>query len=167
MKKQTQSDTKQKIITAFLDLMREIEFDDINVKEIALKANVGRATFYRHFKQKQDIVIVLFENFVKKHENFFSEYNNYHDLVCCILSLCKKNVDLFRIIQKSKMSYLLFDYINNAVSSLFKKNGLGTDKYTSAVHAGSIFGICSKWIANDCADAPTVLCNTICAIPIC
>lgn len=49
MKKQTQSDTKQKIITAFLDLMREIEFDDINVKEIALKANVGRATFCRHF----------------------------------------------------------------------------------------------------------------------
>ncbi|WP_303871384.1 TetR/AcrR family transcriptional regulator [Acetobacterium wieringae] len=48
--------TRQLIQDAFTSLMRENEFNDITVKDIAERATVNRATFYAHFVDKFDIL---------------------------------------------------------------------------------------------------------------
>lgn len=54
--------TKHYIVQALFKLMNENEYDKISVIDIVNKAGVGRATFYRHFKKKEDIIIYFFEH---------------------------------------------------------------------------------------------------------
>ena len=43
------------ITEALLDLLAEKELDKITVSEITAKAEVGRVSFYRNYKTKEDI----------------------------------------------------------------------------------------------------------------
>lgn len=49
--------TKQALRTALLELIREKGYDSISVEEITRRANLGRATFYLHYKDKEDLLI--------------------------------------------------------------------------------------------------------------
>ncbi len=94
------------IIDAFLELMNEKKYADINIKEICLRAGVSRQTFYTHFQTKENVIASLMkytcvhpeEAFIKNGKmsielmsNIFADfiYNNFdllkllidHDLV--------------------------------------------------------------------------------------
>ena len=49
--------TKRKLITAALELIKENGFDIINVEDITRKAGVAKGSFYTYFKRKEDIVL--------------------------------------------------------------------------------------------------------------
>ena len=53
----TAQETKRKLITAGLELLKENGFDAINVEDITRKAGVAKGTFYTYFKRKEDIVL--------------------------------------------------------------------------------------------------------------
>lgn len=49
--------TRKLLLEALFSLIREKPFDSIAVKEILDRANVGRSTFYMHFRDKQDLLV--------------------------------------------------------------------------------------------------------------
>ena len=49
--------TKRKLISTALELLKEKGFDAINVEDITKKAGVAKGTFYTYFKRKEDIVL--------------------------------------------------------------------------------------------------------------
>ena len=50
-------ETKRKLISTALELLKEKGFDAINVEDITKKAGVAKGTFYTYFKRKEDIVL--------------------------------------------------------------------------------------------------------------
>ena len=48
--------TKKKLIDATIDLLLEKGYDAISIQDITDRADLGRGTFYIHFKTKEDIV---------------------------------------------------------------------------------------------------------------
>ena len=51
-----QRQARQRIIEAAHELFRERGFDGVSVGDIAERAEVGRTTFFRHFRDKQEVV---------------------------------------------------------------------------------------------------------------
>lgn len=54
--------THKMIIEAFIHLVEEKGYDNLTVQEIADEAMINRATFYAHFKDKQDLYDFIFHN---------------------------------------------------------------------------------------------------------
>ena len=52
-------ETKRKLVSAGLELIKEKGFDAINVEDITKKAGVAKGTFYVYFKRKEDIVMEI------------------------------------------------------------------------------------------------------------
>lgn len=48
--------THSKLTAALSEMMNEMAFDDVTVFDLCEKANVRRATFYKHFKDKYDFL---------------------------------------------------------------------------------------------------------------
>lgn len=53
--------TRKALREALFDLIREKSYDEITVEEITERANLGRTTFYLHYKDKEDL---LLEDFI-------------------------------------------------------------------------------------------------------
>lgn len=48
--------------------MGELPFDEITVTRICQEAEVGRKTFYRHFEEKKDVVMLMIDHLREEYE---------------------------------------------------------------------------------------------------
>ncbi len=53
--------TTRALARALIGLIKEREFDAITVQDILDRAGVGRATFYAHYRNKQDVLLSSYE----------------------------------------------------------------------------------------------------------
>jgi AcrR family transcriptional regulator len=68
------NESKELIFEAFMQLLNEKKEEDITLTEIAETAGVGRMTIYRHFKEKEDILLYKVQQYyevarLQLHEN--------------------------------------------------------------------------------------------------
>lgn len=56
MSDRRQARSRQAVLGAFVSLLMEKRYDEIQTREIAHRADVGRSTFYRHFRNKDDLL---------------------------------------------------------------------------------------------------------------
>lgn len=54
--------TRTALTEAFAGLMGEKRYGEISVRDIVLRGNTGRSTFYRYFRSKADLLVSLHEN---------------------------------------------------------------------------------------------------------
>ena len=63
--------TYRALSTALVDLMRSREFSDITVQDLLDRAGIGRATFYSHFRSKDDFLFTDLERMLARLESHF------------------------------------------------------------------------------------------------
>ena len=69
------------IIEAFFLLLRDNKINDISIQSICDKAGVSRVTFYRNFKDKNDIILGYFTKMIKRFlQEMGTRNNNYYDI---------------------------------------------------------------------------------------
>lgn len=56
--------TERSLSEALVDLIKEKRFDEITVQEVIDRADVGRSTFYTHFRDKEDLFQQDWERFL-------------------------------------------------------------------------------------------------------
>jgi AcrR family transcriptional regulator len=56
--------TKRSLSEALVELIHEKRFDDITVQDVIDRADVGRSTFYSHFRDKEDLFQQDWERFL-------------------------------------------------------------------------------------------------------
>src|SRR5438132_8621083 len=58
------SRTRHSLSSALVKLVEEKRFDDITVQDVIDRADVGRSTFYSHFRDKEDLFQKNWERFL-------------------------------------------------------------------------------------------------------
>lgn len=53
--------TRKSLAAALVDLALESSYGEVSVRQLTQRADIGYATFYRHFKNKDELLLSLFE----------------------------------------------------------------------------------------------------------
>jgi AcrR family transcriptional regulator len=56
--------TKRQLSKALIELVQEKRFDEITVQNVIDRADIGRSTFYTHFRDKEDLLDKDWERFL-------------------------------------------------------------------------------------------------------
>ena len=65
--------TRRALRSALLDIIKEKKYDSMSVEEITQRANLGRATFYLHYKDKEDLLVDEFNEIVNERARTVSD----------------------------------------------------------------------------------------------
>jgi AcrR family transcriptional regulator len=156
--------TRELLRGALFALIREKGFEALTVQDIIDRANVGRATFYAHFDNKEDLLLSGFDTlraslkerhreaqsrpgpveeraFAFSHE-LFAHVNDHRDLFQAMAGKCSGAV------VQSVIHKLLLDLVKDDLKSMLPAAG------SNAVHpealaqfiAGAMFGLVMWWM---------------------
>lgn len=144
------------IVQALFKLMNEYEYEKIGVTDITNKAGVGRATFYRHFKRKEDVLFYYFEHNRKSFmfgQRFYPRCkSDYVKLVTNVLTLFKQNKEPIKLIRKARLEYIYLDYLNKNFVAMFENDYPGAKKHTPYIYSGMLFNVSMAWLDEDCSE---------------
>lgn len=142
------------ITEALFRLMEDTPYNEITVSDVARKAGVGRATFYRYFSSKEDVLRFFFD---RAKSDFASEQvyrprckEDYLDIIKRVLTYIRKNKHRLQLLVKARLEYIYTDYVSSAMNKTFSEEN--ENVYLAAGYAGMISAITLRWIMSDCTD---------------
>lgn len=153
--------TKHYIVTALFKLMHEYEYEKIKVTDIAAKAGVGRATFYRYFKSKEDVITYYFERHTREfvfEQRILPRCKEDHIKIAFdTFTMFKQNKEPFKLLKKAHLTDLYLDYLNKKFVQNFERDNHGKNRYLPYLYAGMLYNVSMKWLEDDCKeDAQTL-----------
>ncbi len=148
--------SKSYIIDALFYLMDKKDFNEITVSEIVKKAGVGRATFYRYYKSREEIVQEYFlmetKKFVESMSGDPRNVDEYYEMVFAIFLHLKREKLFFQRLVSAHMESLYLDFLNKMILRNFRENKYSEYEYAAYYMAGSLFNVSLAWIKRDCRE---------------
>ncbi len=157
--------TRFYIVQALFKLMGEYDYEKISVTDITNKAGVGRATFYRYFKRKED-VLIYYMNRSKQDFMFEQRYyprcrEDYVMLVKNVFKRFKENMEPFKLMRRARLEYIYLDFLNKNFAEMFSEEYPEKNVYTPYLYAGMLFNVSMAWLAEDCAESEDALAEIV------
>ncbi|MBN2604298.1 MAG: TetR/AcrR family transcriptional regulator [Bacilli bacterium] len=161
--------TREWTFASLSKLLETKNYEDITISEIIKKAGISRATFYRNFSTKDDIVKVKVKTFF---ENFYNDIimsfrqADPEDEIFLISSFFKRIDEEEKFIDtviKTKLDYLMvegiFALINMHKDQFYAivKSNKKADEYTMEIVASSAWTLLSKWHRSGKEESPQEL----------
>ena len=138
---------KAQMTDALLKLLKEKEFKNISVSEITALAQVGRISFYRNYKEKEDIlkeyILILFGKWMKEYDD--SGKNSNDELMGAMFAHLSEYGDFYRLLSDRKLLYLLKDVITWICGPTPEYPNLGA--YVAAFISSGLYGWIEEWFA--------------------
>ena len=117
--------TRRQLIETTMQLVLEKGYDTISIQDITDRADLGRGTFYIHFKDKEEIVWTVFQELFRTLEQDAHRQLDrnapgveYYGLLN-IFRHAEKNRDLYRIMLGGKGSALLTGRVQDFMAESF------------------------------------------------
>ena len=179
--------TLQSLRTALLDLIKEKDYDEISIEEITERANVGRTTFYLHYKDKEDLLMEEFSTIMYERAQALSEIPfsvwvpvSEEDLkknialqpLLLVFDHIHNNSELYNLLLKSTNSSKIIERIRKISTDAivkFVEAKMETDpipllsevpiEFFAAFFSGALISIVSWWIREDMRHTPEEVTN--------
>lgn len=151
------------IETALFELIGEKEFSRITVSEIVNRADIGRRTFYRLFKSKEDVLHCYFVRLCETYQSAYSplkEYDLYRiskEFFCFWYSY----KEILMLLHKAGLDELLYCEISrqamNVVKSRIDSKALRSDedmRFFADYSTGGFILLLRRWVMEGMQEAP-------------
>lgn len=133
------------ITDALLQLLKNKPIEDISISELCSLAGIGRASFYRNFKSKEDILRAyinqLFEDWTLKYDSCNDKSLN--QLIRAIFAHFEKYRDFYKLLNERMLTYLLKDIIIGLCE--LKPELPSGEAYAKAFVAYTLYGWIEVW----------------------
>ena len=149
--------TREWTFEALARLQKTKKFSEINISEVIKKAGISRATFYRNFSSKEDIIKIkvtsLFTEFYLDMIDYYKQ-NVPEDELFLIQSFFKKideEQELVSLIIDANLEYSMIEGIHQIITTHNKmfypivETKKATGDYTMDIVASSAWTILSRW----------------------
>ena len=146
--------SKEYITDALLQLMNNKKYENITITDIANKAGVTRVTFYRNFKDKDDIIKQHLQNLYKEYQ-----WDDKLDSTYQLFDFFIKNKKTIDLLYKSNLQYYLVD--NLLVHFGYKKDDPNVIAYSKVMVAYLVFGLCDEWYKRGMIESPEEIISLI------
>jgi AcrR family transcriptional regulator len=168
--------TRESIQDAMIDLIEEIGFESISIKDIADRANINRGTFYLHYHDKFDLLDQTEQELIDDLRNIlvteitwgFEEYLNYDrplPVIVTIFEYIKRKSRIMHAILGLKANPNFQRRMKQAIEANLEQLGLYIKRtnseltvppeylvsYVSAAHMGVI----QAWLERGCQESPS------------
>jgi AcrR family transcriptional regulator len=154
--------TRKALQKALLSLIVEQNYDTVTVEEIAERADVGRTTFYLHYKDKDALLLEVTGEFADELEETLSAQLEraeicVEDLVGLIFNLAEQHADMYWAIMTGRCGARVLEQFQGVFVPLFKQvlhtqEGEGTDlsvEFTAVYLWGALKETIIWWQAQD------------------
>lgn len=133
------------ITNALIELLRYKPIADISISELCEAAGIGRASFYRNFDSKEDIlkgyINALFREWTDEYEK--KENRPLSDLLGMMFSHFEMHRDFYALLNERELVYLLKDVIIGMCGP--KLEHTKVEAYASAYAAYTLYGWIEVW----------------------
>ena len=174
--------TLQSLRTALLELIKEKDYDEISIEEITERANVGRTTFYLHYKDKEDLLMEEFSTIMYERAQMLSEIpfsvwvpvseedlekNKTLQPLLLVFEHIHNNFELYYLLLKSSNSSKIVERIRKISTDAivkFVEAKMETDpiplltevpiEFFAAFFSGALISIVNWWIREDMRHTP-------------
>lgn len=139
------------------------EFDEITITEIAKEAGVVRMTLYRHFAEKEDILLYVFEENLDIALSIIEEKENpsLFDLLSFRFKTLKESPYTVMLSKHNQLSKLLKSFgKRNAYHFSNLLTGLN-EIYIESFMVGGIDAMTELWIQNDMKEDPDLMAKKV------
>ncbi len=167
--------SKKKLTNTLLELLKNKRLEDITVLELCHKANINRTTFYKYYKDIEDLVLKIENSLISDLAQIIPEIKRNY-----LISFTSKIIETFaskkeiytRLLSENgdhtflrRILRLVYDESIEEWKKLLRKASANDlEKIYSFIVDGSI-GIIKKWIKEECQDDPqnvAIFINKIC-----
>lgn len=153
MRKKNQSNEfiRECIGNATFELMKTIHFYDISISSICKKAGFGRTTYYRHFpNRKEDIIISYIRILWKKYKNEHIDAVK-NDEGKELMKYMYANKNIFLLIYHQNLFHILYDFYDQEFG--VDENDDPILAYGKSMFVGLFFGVGYEWMKQGCKDS--------------
>lgn len=133
------------ITDALLTLLKDKAITDISISELCDLAEIGRASFYRNFESKEDILRVYIQKISKEWTDEVGKKENrpLSDLLSLLFAHFEKHRDFYSLLNKRDLIYLLKDVMIELFGP--KPESCKEDAYARAYFVYALYGWIEVW----------------------
>ncbi len=165
--------TRQALQDALISLILEQGYDSVTIEEITNRANLGRTTFYLHFRDKEELLLqaveAIVEDFIAKHgadlEREISpktalekvRLNLEEGILYHIFEHARENADLYKVMLRGEGSSKAAEKMRTLISEeaikrLQYRPGMETKiplDFFGSYFAGALIEVVTWWLEQD------------------
>ncbi|MGM0215863.1 TetR/AcrR family transcriptional regulator [Enterococcus sp. AZ109] len=119
------SETKQWIVEALIRLLKRKNYSDITITNITDEALLGRRTFYRHFKSKDEVVELISLQLVDGFADrlLVEKAETFDEIMKTYFTFWEENIELFLLLNKARLLYYIEENIETMIVKVALKVG--------------------------------------------
>jgi AcrR family transcriptional regulator len=148
---------KKQITKALISLMGKKKLNDISISEICDKAQVGRASFYRNYDSKEEVIQHHTDKLINDWADDIDKdpSANIYNFFQSLFQHFQKNQAFYKTLYKQNISSMILTAIRNRLN--MDKDIGPSSLYSRAFIAYGIFGWIDVWFSNGMKETPEEL----------
>lgn len=143
-KKRKRTESRKKIQTAVVELLKDHELHDLKVTTICKKAQINRSSFYDNYTDIYDLIDKLGEYLVSEYVRIQEDMEE--PSFSNLLQHVKEHQELYRLFFKLNLQNGIADRFVNS------KKEQGTNYYDKIFFRNGIVAVIDEWLKNDCLE---------------